>query len=35
MAQWVKVLAAKPGDLSSVARTYLIESEHPLQQVVL
>lgn len=35
MAQWVKVLAAMPDDLSSVPGTRMIEGENWLPRVVL
>jgi hypothetical protein len=35
MAQWVKVLAAKPNDLSLILRICVVEEENWLQQVVL
>lgn len=34
-ASCTQVLAAKPADLSSVARTHMVEGENPLPQVVL
>lgn len=35
MGQWVEVLAAKFDDLSSIPRTYMVERENGLLQVVL
>lgn len=35
MAQWVKVFAAKPEDLSSIPGTYMIKGENLLPKVVL
>ena len=35
MAQWVKGLAAKTDDPSSIPRTHMVEEEDQLQQVVL
>lgn len=31
MAQWVGVLPAKPGNLSLISRTYMVEQENQLQ----
>lgn len=35
MAQWVKVLASKPVDLSSIPKTHAVEGENQLTKVVL
>lgn len=35
MAQWVEVLPAKPGHLSLISRTYMVEQENQLPQVKL
>lgn len=35
MAQWVKVLASKPGDLSSIPKTHVMGGENQLTKVVL
>jgi hypothetical protein len=35
MAQQAKELAAKPDDLSSIPRSYQMQKENPLSQVVL
>ena len=35
MPQWVRVLAAKPDDPSSIPRTYMVEGENQLPQFVL
>lgn len=35
MAQGIEALAAKPGDLSSIPRTHMVEGEKCLLQVVL
>jgi hypothetical protein len=35
MAQWGKVLAAKPDNLSSIPRTHIVERERLLLLVVL
>ena len=32
MAQWIKALAAIPGDLSFIPRTHIIEGENQLPQ---
>jgi hypothetical protein len=34
MAQLIKVIASKPGDLSWIPRTHTIERENPLLHVV-
>jgi hypothetical protein len=34
MTQWVKVLADKPNDLSSILKTYVVKGENKLAQVV-
>jgi hypothetical protein len=34
MAQWEKVLAAKPDDLSSIPREHVVEGRNQLPQVV-
>jgi hypothetical protein len=33
MTQWVKVLAAKPDNLSSIPRTYVLKDENKLQRL--
>ena len=35
MAQWMRVLTTKPGNLSSIPRTHMVEGENRLLQVVL
>lgn len=35
MAHWVKTLADKPHDLSSVPKTHMVEAEKQVRQVVL
>lgn len=35
MAQWVEVFPVKPGNLSLISRTYMVEQENQLPQVKL
>lgn len=35
MAQWIKVLAAKPDNLSSICRTHKLEGSNQFLQVIL
>jgi hypothetical protein len=34
MAQWIKVLVAKPDDLMLISETHIVEGENQLLQVV-
>jgi len=33
MAQWIKVLATKPDDLSSIPASHLVEGEHQFMEI--
>ena len=35
IALWIKTLAAKPDDLGSITRSFIVEGEKPISKVVL
>lgn len=35
MAQWVRMLVAKPDNIGSISRNYMVEGEKQFMQVVL